>query len=496
MQKILILDFGGQYNQLIARRVRENRVYCEVHPWSMPLEEIRRFDPVGIIFTGGPRSVYDPTAPHADARLFALGVPILGICYGCQLLAQTLGGSVSPAQTDTAREYGKTVVRFDPSCTLFSGLPGESVVWMSHGDYIAGLPEGFSRCAESSACPCAGICDEARGFYGVQFHPEVNHTEYGRDILKNFLFLICRAAGDWTMEDFRRRAVGEIRRKVGSGRVLLALSGGVDSSVAAALLSEAVGDQLTCVFVDHGLLRLNEADEVMHAFSGRRLRLVRVDAQARFLRALSGVSEPERKRKIIGEEFIRVFEEESRKIGAVDFLAQGTIYPDVIESGSGSAAVIKSHHNVGGLPDVIAFREILEPLRRWDWSVILLVLLPMNARWEDISRMAFYLKKYDRIHYAFCPWQPHSLTSTEQRRHLGALLTEFLRQTILLVGRGGNLYDGYAGITAFFDHMDFLCYGNVSSERGKRYAALPSLSGEQQTFLGMKAWEFRQMDNE
>ena len=363
MQKILILDFGGQYNRLIARRVRENRVYCEVHPWSMPLEEIRRFDPVGIIFTGGPRSVYDPTAPHADAGVFALGVPILGICYGCQLLAQALGGSVSPAQTDTAREYGKTIVRFDPSCTLFSGLPGESVVWMSHGDYIAGLPEGFSRCAESAACPCAGICDEARGFYGVQFHPEVNHTEYGRDILKNFLVLICRAAGDWTMEDFRRRAVGEIRRKVGRGRVLLALSGGVDSSVAAALLSEAVGDQLTCVFVDHGLLRLNEADEVMHAFSGRRLRLVRVDAQARFLRALSGVSEPERKRKIIGEEFIRVFEEESRTIGAVDFLAQGTIYPDVIESGAGSAAVIKSHHNVGGLPDIIAFREILEPLR-------------------------------------------------------------------------------------------------------------------------------------
>ena len=363
MQKILILDFGGQYNRLIARRVRENRVYCEVHPWSMPLEEIRRFDPIGIIFTGGPRSVYDPTAPHVDVRIFELGVPILGICYGCQLLAQELGGGVSPAQTDTAREYGKTNARFDPSCTLFSGLPKESVVWMSHGDYIASLPEGFSLCAESAACPCAGICDEARGFYGVQFHPEVNHTEYGRDILKNFLVLVCGAAGDWTMEDFRRRTVEEIRRKVGGGRVLLALSGGVDSSVAAALLSEAVGDQLICVFVDHGLLRLNEADEVMNAFSDRRLRLIRVDAQERFLSWLSGISDPEQKRKIIGEEFIRVFEEESRKIGAVDFLAQGTIYPDVIESGAGSAAVIKSHHNVGGLPGVIEFQEILEPLR-------------------------------------------------------------------------------------------------------------------------------------
>ena len=363
MQKILILDFGGQYNRLIARRVRENRVYCEVHPWSMPLEEIRRFDPIGIIFTGGPRSVYDPTAPHVDARVLALGVPILGICYGCQLLAQELGGQVSPAQTDTAREYGKTMTRFDLSCRLFSGLPEESIVWMSHGDYIAKLPEGFSLCAESAACPSVGICDEERGLYGVQFHPEVNHTEYGRDILKNYLYLICKASGDWTMEDFRQRTVEEIRRKVGGGRVLLALSGGVDSSVAAALLSEAVGDQLICVFVDHGLLRLNEAEEVMNAFSGRSLRLIRVDAQERFLSWLSGISDPEQKRKIIGEEFIRVFEEESRKIGAVDFLAQGTIYPDVIESGAGSAAVIKSHHNVGGLPDIVEFKEILEPLR-------------------------------------------------------------------------------------------------------------------------------------
>ena len=363
MQKILILDFGGQYNRLIARRVRENHVYCEVHPWSMPLEEIRSYDPIGIIFTGGPQSVYDPTAPHVDPRIFSLGVPILGICYGCQLLAQELGGRVSPAQSDTAREYGKTTVRFDLSCPLFSGLPEESVVWMSHGDYIACLPEGFSLSAESAACPSAAVCDEARGFYGVQFHPEVNHTEYGRAILKNFLFLICKAAGDWTIEDFRRRSVEEIREKVDDGRVLLALSGGVDSSVAAALLSEAVGDRLICVFVDHGLLRENEAEEVVNAFADRSLRLIRVDAEERFLSWLSGISEPEQKRKIIGEDFIRVFEEEARKIGAVDFLAQGTIYPDVIESGAGSAAVIKSHHNVGGLPDIVEFREILEPLR-------------------------------------------------------------------------------------------------------------------------------------
>jgi len=363
MQKILILDFGGQYNQLIARRVRENRVYCEVHPWSMPVGEIRSFDPIGIIFTGGPRSVYASDSPRVDPELFRLGIPILGICYGCQLLAQMLGGRVLPAQAETAREYGKTLARMKLFCGLFSGLPEESVVWMSHGDYVAALPEGFSLCAESASCPCVAICDEERRFYGVQFHPEVNHTEYGREILRNFLFPVCGAAGDWTMSDYRERTVAEFRRKVGPGRVLLALSGGVDSSVAAALLSEAVGSQLTCVFVDHGLLRKDEADEIEKAFSGRNLRFIRVNAQERFLRRLSGVTEPEMKRRIIGEEFIRVFEEEAKKLGAVDFLAQGTIYPDVIESGAGAAAVIKSHHNVGGLPDCVDFREILEPLR-------------------------------------------------------------------------------------------------------------------------------------
>ena len=363
MQKILILDFGGQYNQLIARRVRENGVYCELHPHSLSREEILRFDPIGVIFTGGPRSVYDADAPRPDPVVFSLGVPILGICYGCQLLAQSLGGEVIPAQDDSAREYGKTGTCFDPSCTLFRGLPEESVTWMSHGDYLSKVPQGFSLAAHSAACPTAAICDERRRIYGVQFHPEVNHTEYGAAMLRNFLYEICGAVGDWSMADFKERAIESIRREVGTGRVLLALSGGVDSSVAAALLSEAVGAQLNCVFVDHGLMRLHEGDEIEAVFSKRALNFIRVNAEERFLRRLEGVTEPEQKRKIIGAEFIRVFEEEAKRIGAVDYLAQGTIYPDVIESGRGDAAVIKSHHNVGGLPENVEFKEILEPLR-------------------------------------------------------------------------------------------------------------------------------------
>ena len=362
-QKILILDFGGQYNQLIARRVREQNVYCEVHPFDMPLEAIRRFAPLGIIFTGGPHSVYLPDAPHPDPGVYELGLPILGICYGCQLLAQALGGSVVPAQEDSAREYGKTETAFDTSCPLFCGLPGNSVTWMSHGDYMARVPEGFSLTARSAACPNVAISDEARGFYGVQFHPEVNHTEYGQEMLRNFLCGVCGARGDWTMAGYKQAAIEDLRAKVGGGKVLLALSGGVDSSVAAGLLAEAVGSQLTCVFVDHGLMRKDEGDEVEAAFSRWDLNFVRVNAETRFLEKLAGVTDPERKRKIIGEEFIRVFEEEAKKIGAVDFLAQGTIYPDVIESGKGKAAVIKSHHNVGGLPEHVDFKEILEPLR-------------------------------------------------------------------------------------------------------------------------------------
>ncbi len=363
MEKILILDFGGQYNQLIARRVREQHVYCELHPHTMSLEEIRRFGPIGIIFTGGPHSVYLDSSPRPDPGVFRLGVPILGICYGCQLLAQSLGGLVTAAQDAAAREYGKTETVFDPTCSLFRGLPEKSVTWMSHGDYMARVPEGFRLAAHSSACPTAAICDEQRRFYGVQFHPEVDHTVCGREMLHNFLYLVCGAHGDWTMADFKRRSVEELRARVGKGRVLLALSGGVDSSVLAALLSEAVGEQLCCVFVDHGLLRKDEGDEVEAAFSGRALDFRRVDASGRFLERLRGVTEPEQKRHIIGEEFIRVFETEARKLGAVDFLAQGTIYPDVIESGLGQSAVIKSHHNVGGLPDTVAFKEILEPLR-------------------------------------------------------------------------------------------------------------------------------------
>ncbi len=363
MERILILDFGGQYNQMIARRVRECHVYCEVHPHDMPLSDIRAFAPAGVIFTGGPHSVYEPGAPDVDPGVFALGVPILGICYGCQLLAQSLGGLVTAAQDASAREYGKTVTLFDPVCSLFRGVPEESVTWMSHGDYMARVPEGFRLAARSEACPTAAICDETRRFYGVQFHPEVDHTAFGREMLHNFLYTVCGAHGDWTMADYLRRSVEELRKRVGTGRVLLALSGGVDSSVLAALLSEAVGSQLTCVFVDHGLLRKNEANEVEAAFASRALDFRRVDASARFLERLRGVTEPEEKRHIIGEEFIRVFEAEARQIGAVDYLAQGTIYPDVIESGFGQSAVIKSHHNVGGLPDYVDFKEILEPLR-------------------------------------------------------------------------------------------------------------------------------------
>ena len=362
-QSILVLDFGGQYNQLIARRVRECNVYCEVKPYTMSLEDIKAFDPMGIIFTGGPNSVYDEKSPQVDPAIFELGVPVLGICYGCQLIAHNLGGRVTAATDDSAREYGKTETYYNTDCRLFKGLPKQGVSWMSHGDYMEKVPEGFDLVAHSDACPNVAICDEKRGFYGVQFHPEVNHTEHGTDMIRNFLYEVCGAKGEWTMGDYCKTAIAQIREKVGSGKVLLALSGGVDSSVAAALLAEAVGSQLTCVLVDHGLMRKNEGDEVEAAFSKWDLNFVRVDAEARFLEKLAGVVEPESKRKIIGEEFIRVFEEEAKKIGRVDFLVQGTIYPDVIESGAGDAAVIKSHHNVGGLPDYVDFKEIIEPLR-------------------------------------------------------------------------------------------------------------------------------------
>lgn len=362
-QKVLILNFGGQYDQLIARRVRECNVYCEVKPYDMTIDEIKDFAPIGIIFTGGPDSVYKDGSYQPAEGIFDLGIPILGICYGCQLIAHHLGGRVTEAGGDHAREYGKTETFFDNTCTIFKGLPAEGIVWMSHGDYMDKAPDSFKNVAKSDKCSNAAICDENRKIYGVQFHPEVNHTENGTKMIRNFLYKACGAVGDWTMEDYKNTAISNIKEKVGYGRVLLALSGGVDSSVCAALFAEAIGKQLTCVFVDHGLLRKNEGDEVEKAFSKWDINMVRIDAKDRFLSKLAGVTDPERKRKIIGEEFIRVFEEEGKKIGETDYLAQGTIYPDVIESGKDNAQTIKSHHNVGGLPDFVDFKEIIEPLR-------------------------------------------------------------------------------------------------------------------------------------
>ena len=363
MEKVLILDFGAQYSQLIARRIRECSVYCEVKPCTISPDEIRAYGPIGIVFSGGPKSVYEKASPHIAPEIFEMGVPILGVCYGCQLMAYTLGGTVAAATEATAREYGKTVTTFEKSDALFSSLPAESITWMSHGDYISQVPQGFSVTAKTDVCPTAAMSNPQKKLYGVQFHPEVSHTEHGMEILRSFLYEVCGARGDWTMKDYRETAIASIRSKVGSGKALLALSGGVDSSVAAALMAEAIGSQLTCVFVDHGLMRKDEGDEVEKAFSKWDINFIRVNAEERFLSKLAGVTEPERKRKIIGEEFIRVFEAEAKKIGRVDYLVQGTIYPDVIESGLGNSAVIKSHHNVGGLPDYVDFKEIIEPLR-------------------------------------------------------------------------------------------------------------------------------------
>lgn len=358
--EVIVLDFGGQYNQLIARRVRECNVYCEVMPYTTPLDEIKKINPIGIIFTGGPNSVYAKNAPLYDKEIFELGIPILGICYGQQLMAYLLGGKVvSP----TIREYGKTETTVDTRCELFTSLNESFITWMSHTDYIETLPEGFESTASTKSTPSASICNKQAKLYGLQFHPEVNHTQNGTQIIKNFLVNICGAKCDWTMKSYAKTAIEQIKQKVGDGKVLLGLSGGVDSSVCAKLISKAVGSQLTCIFVDHGLMRKNEGDEVEAAFKDENINFVRVNAQDRFLNKLSGVSDPEKKRKIIGEEFIRVFEDEAKKIGRVDFLAQGTIYPDIIESGTGDAAVIKSHHNVGGLPEHVDFKEIIEPLR-------------------------------------------------------------------------------------------------------------------------------------
>lgn len=362
-ETVIVLDFGGQYNQLIARRVRECNVYCEVHPYTLSLEKIKEMNPKGIIFTGGPNSVYDEASPRYERAILELGIPVLGICYGSQLMAYLLDGDVKTAPVS---EYGKTEVEVDSSSKLFDGVQKSTICWMSHTDYIAAAPEGFKITATTPVCPVAAMENEAEKLYAVQFHPEVLHTQEGTKMLRNFLYNVCECTGDWKMDSFVEKSIEAIREKVGDGKVLCALSGGVDSSVAAVMLSKAVGKQLTCVFVDHGLLRKNEGDEVEAVFGPEGnydLNFIRVNAQERFYNKLAGKKEPEEKRKIIGEEFIRVFEEEAKKIGAVDFLVQGTIYPDVIESGLGKSAVIKSHHNVGGLPDCVDFKEIIEPLR-------------------------------------------------------------------------------------------------------------------------------------
>jgi GMP synthase (glutamine-hydrolysing) len=357
---VLIIDFGGQYSQLIARRVRECGIYCEIVPYTYSLEKIRAKNPKGIIFTGGPKSVSEEGAPTVDSKIFELNIPILGICFGHQLIAHLLGGEV---KSSDRREYGKTDVNLAEDSALFKGMEGKKQCWMSHTYYVSKVPEGFTVTASSEECPTAAMSNRERNIYGVQFHPEVEHTPFGKDMLKNFLFNICDLKGDWTMASFAEAKIEEIKKAVGDKEVLCALSGGVDSSVAAVMVHKAVGKQLTCIFVDHGLLRKDEGDQVEKIFKEQfDMNLIRVNAQERFLNKLKGVTDPEKKRKIIGEEFIRVFEEEANKLGEIDYLVQGTIYPDVVESGTNVSATIKSHHNVGGLPEDMNLK-LLEPLR-------------------------------------------------------------------------------------------------------------------------------------
>ncbi|MDD3363182.1 MAG: glutamine-hydrolyzing GMP synthase [Hespellia sp.] len=364
-ERVIVIDFGGQYNQLVARRVRECNVYCEIYSYKTDIEKIKELNPKGIILTGGPNSCYEPDSPTYSRELFELGIPVLGLCYGAQLMMHVMGGKV---ETPEVGEYGKTELHLDKSASkVFEGAPETSICWMSHFDRIAKVAPGFEITAHTADCPVAAAENESDGLYAIQFHPEVLHTRYGKEMLSNFVMNVCGCSGDWRMDTFVEDSIREIREKVGDGKVLCALSGGVDSSVAAVMLSKAIGNQLTCVFVDHGLLRKDEGDEVEAVFGPQGnydLNFIRVNAQERYYTKLAGVTEPEAKRKIIGEEFIRVFEEEAKKIGTVDFLVQGTIYPDVVESGlGGESTVIKSHHNVGGLPDFVDFKEIIEPLR-------------------------------------------------------------------------------------------------------------------------------------
>ena len=388
-EKIIVLDFGGQYNQLIARRVRDEGVYAEVYASDIDLDKLKAMQPKGLIFTGGPQSVFKEESQHIDKKVFELGIPIRGFCYGAQLIAHTLDGKV---ETAPVSEYGKTKTEVKTDATLFRGVPAEISSWMSHTDYISKVPSGFTVTAHTENCPVAAMEDTARHIYATQFHPEVQHTEYGKELIHNFLYDVCGCKGDWHMDSFAEAEIQRIRETVGDGKVLLALSGGVDSSVAATLMAKAIGKQLTCVFVDHGLLRKDEGDEVEAIFGPKgqyNLNFIRVNAGPEYFEKLKGVEEPEQKRKIIGEQFIRIFEREAKKIGAVDFLCQGTIYADVVESGLGKGAVIKSHHNVGGLPKNIEFRAIIEPLRNLFKDEVRKVGLELGLPEELVYRQPF-----------------------------------------------------------------------------------------------------------
>ena len=360
-QTVLVIDFGAQYSEVIARRIRECHVYCEVLPWNTPIKDIENKNPIGIIFSGGPHSVYEIDAPTIDKAVFDLNIPILGICYGMQLMVSLLNGEVVAAKE---REYGKAITSFHNRCLLFKNLPNKSVTWMSHGDYIKEMPKGFKVAASTKNCKYAAIYNEEKNFYAMQFHPEVEHTQYGKEMIKEFLIKVCHANGDWSMKDYRKKAIEEIQKEVGDKKVLLALSGGVDSSVAAVLLSEAIGKNLTCVYIDHGFMRKNETEEIVNRFSKYDLKFIKVDARKEFMANLEGIEGPEEKRHIIGKTFIDVFSKTAKELKGIDYLAQGTIYPDVIESGSINGNTIKSHHNVGGLPEHLPFKKIIEPLSK------------------------------------------------------------------------------------------------------------------------------------